>query len=358
MKIKAWTMAELSVAMVIIIVLSYASITVMKTNNVNSAKIFTYAMMKNFAYANGAISDKYGEFYPSSASETSGDWYCKNLSDMFNMTNSPDCKTESAKFNFPNGATVEGIAKPWSVPYLYRSETCLDTKWCKEEPDFLYKNILLDVNGDKAPNKLGIDRVPLRVYRGYSALGGDISGLVTPACGEYDYVHDPKGNVVKLTVNSYCETGFDFIQDNELVSYNIYRTDKVLDSMKDWSSGKMKDKSTTATLVIGTIPYMQADCMAYGGNGFFNKVQCSTAGYRLHEKCANYDICKKCSGTLYGSSYNVCPASYNSVAACQSHAQELSGLTKGPEQSCFAILNKPMQGVGFLSGVLMGDIDM
>lgn len=358
MKLKAWTMAELSVALVIIIVLAYASINVMKTNTLNSAKIFTYAMMKNFAYANGAISDKYGEFYPDDASEASGDWYCNSISDMFNLTNTPNCSSTNAQFVFPNGVTVDGLAQAWSIPYKYKSDTCLDNELCKEAPDFLYKNILLDTNGTKGPNTLGIDRVPLRIYRGYSALGGDISGLVTPACGTYDYVHDPNGNVVNLNTNSYCETGFDFIQDNELISYNIYRADKVLDGMKDWSGGKMKDKSTTATLVIGTIPYMQADCMAYGGNGFFNKIQCEAAGYKLHEKCSNYDICKECSGTLYGNSYNVCPEAYNSISSCQSHAQDLSGIEEGPEQSCFIMLNKPMQGLGFLSGVLMGDIDM
>ena len=78
MKIKAWTMAELAVSMLIVIVLSYASITVMKTNDNNQAKIFTYAMMKNLSYGHGSISDTHGEFYPEDANESSGDWYCRN----------------------------------------------------------------------------------------------------------------------------------------------------------------------------------------------------------------------------------------------------------------------------------------
>ena len=40
---KAWTMAELAVSMVVLIVLSYISVSAMKTNTNHQAKIFLYA---------------------------------------------------------------------------------------------------------------------------------------------------------------------------------------------------------------------------------------------------------------------------------------------------------------------------
>ncbi|MBQ8635455.1 hypothetical protein IJX73_03790 [bacterium] len=357
MKIKAWTMAELAVSMLILIVLSYASITVTKVNGNNQAKIFTYAMMKNLSYGHGSISDKYGEFYPEDADETSGDWYCKNLADIFALSNTPSCATTTAVFKFANGVKIEGLSRAWVAPYTYKADSCIDEKHCKEEPDFWYKNILLDVNGDSNPNKIGVDRIPLRIYRGFTALGGDISGLVVPACGTYDYTYDPTGAIKYLNSGSYCADSINLIENNELISYNIYRADDVLEGMKDWSSGDMKDKTTTASLVAGSISYMEADCKAYGGNGFFNKIQCYQAGYKLHENCANHDICKDCNGTLYGTTYNVCPTSYASNEACATRANTLND-KDGPDQSCFVLLNRPTQGLGFMAGALMGDIDM
>ncbi len=357
---KAWTMAELAVSMVVLIVLSYISVSAMKTNTNHQAKIFLYATMKNLAYANGRISDERGEFYPEDANESSGDWYCKNLVDTFTLKNSPNCSSESTYFQFANGVTIDGLARAWSAPYKYKSSSCVSN--CVETPDFWYKNIMIDTNGrSKAPNKIGVDRFPMRLYRGYNSSGTNLAGMVYPACGTYDYVYNPTGTQVKMETGSYCETNSNFIEESELISYNIYRVDQTLSEMKDWSSGKMKDKEVGATLILGQQSFMKADCLAYGGNGFFNKLQCNAAGYKLHELCANYDICKDCKGSMHGTSYNVCPASYNSVLTCQTQAAALNPVAAGehrPDQSCFIMMNRPMSGLGFLGGALLGDIDM
>lgn len=372
MKKRAWTMAEMTVAMIIVIVLSYASITSIKTTSNNQGKILMYATVKNLLYANGAISDQYGEFYPESESKNDiknnsfpGTWYCNRLKDMLTTTNDPNCGSASATFNFPNGVKVYGLAGNWQYPYTYRNSdsiACTSNSFCSATADFYYRNIMVDVNGDSKPNEVGIDRFLLRIYRGFTPLGTDISGYVYPRCGSYDYVIDPTGatkymNVQADTSAIACPTSnFDFINDNEILSYNIYKVDKTL-------ADGVRGKEATATLVVGQLPLMKADCMAYGGNGVFNKYQCSQAGFYIHPDCAHYDLCLDCSGKLFDKdalAYNVCPTGYRSISTCQTKAtaNNPTASTNTPNQTCFMVLNRPTGGLGFFAGAVMGDFDM
>lgn len=363
MKIKAWTLAEMAIGLAIVMLLTYATMTITKSNNNNKAKLFVYGAIKNIAMGNGSISDKYGEFFPEGTDETAGAWYCNEIKDVFALANDPNCADVNAIFKFGNGLTIQGLAKNWTAPYKYKNASCT-ASYCKETPDFWYKNLLIDINGNGVkPDKLGVDRFPMRLYKGFSAMGADLSGIVYPACGTYDYVNDPNGTKRTMTTGGYCESGFNFLEDRNVVSYNIYKADNILSKMKERSGGEvynggtMKDKNVTATLVQGSMSFMEADCMAYAGNGFFNKLQCSAAGYRLHPDCAHYDMCTLCNDSLYGTNYNVCPADYNTQAKCRERATAINSHTN-VDRSCFVLLNKPMGGLGFLGGALMGDLDM
>ena len=370
---KAWTMAELAVAMVIVIILSYASLTSIKLTSNNQGKILMYATIKNLMYANGSISDKYGEFYPESqykadvaAGSFSGNWYCNEMKEMLSTTNTPDCNSASTTFNLPNGVKVYGLAGNWQYPYTYKNSntTACSTGasgFCSAAADFYYRNIMVDVNGDSAPNEVGIDRFLLRIYRGFTPLGTDISGQIYPRCGTYDYTIDPTGATKNMTTNAHssataCVSGQNFIDDNEIISYNIYRPDNTL------TSG-VNGKEVTASILAGKLSLIKADCMAYGGNGIFNKYQCSQAGYYLHPECAHYDLCEDCSGQLFGKStlaYNVCPTGYRSVANCKTKATANNPTASAhtPNQACFVMLNRPTGGMGFFAGAVMGEFDM
>ena len=369
---KAWTMAEMAVAMVIVIILSYASLSSTKMTSNNQGKFLMYATMKNIMYANGAISDKYGEFYPESqykadvaAGSFSGNWYCSQMKEMLTTTNEPNCASASTTFNFPNGVKVYGLAGNWQYPYTFRntdSIACTSNTFCSAAADFYYRNIMVDVNGDSKPNTVGVDRFLLRIYRGFTPLGTDISGQVYPRCGTYDYTIDPTGATKQLTsiVSGSgvpaCVSGENFIDDNEIISYNIYRPDRTL-------SGEVTGKEVTASLIAGKLSLLKADCMAYGGNGIFNKYQCSQAQYYIHPECAHYDLCVDCSGKLFDNdslSYNVCPAGYRSASACQTKATANNPTASDdtPNQPCFITINRPTGGLGFFAGAVMGELDM
>ena len=373
---KAWTMAELAVAMVIVIILSYASLTSIKTTSNNQGKILMYATIKNLLYANGSISDKYGEFYPEAESKKDiknfvnsgtafpGTWYCNEMKEMLSTTNTPDCSNAATTFNLPNGVKVYGLAGNWQYPYTYKNPNavaCSADRQCNALPDIYYRNIMVDVNGDSRPNEVGIDRFLLRIYRGFTPLGTDVSGQVYPRCGTYDYITDPTGTTKYMTTlansnSTTCVSGQNFIDDNEIVSYNIYRPDKTL------TSG-VKDKEVTASIVAGKLSLIKADCMAYGGNGLFNKYQCSKAGYFIHPECAHYDLCADCSGNLFDKStlgYNVCPEGYRSIDSCKTKAaaNNPTASTHTPNQACFVMLNRPTGGLGFFAGAVMGEFDM
>ncbi|MBR5774501.1 MAG: hypothetical protein IKY44_06595, partial [Clostridia bacterium] len=67
MKKQAWTLAELTVVIVVILILAKASISVARTMDINKGRIYMYATMRNLTMGNLAIKEKFGEFVSSFA---------------------------------------------------------------------------------------------------------------------------------------------------------------------------------------------------------------------------------------------------------------------------------------------------
>ncbi len=352
MKKTAWTMAELTIAMIVIIVISAISLTVFKPN-MQKAAIYMYAIIKNLEKANNAISEKYGEFYPNDAKSrddnnaVADDWYCVNLADMLSLTQVANCKKSATNgdvnFRFANGITIQGVASSWKRPYPTSS--------------YYIKNIVVDIDGEKGFNKIGIDRFPLRIYN-----GGAYDGTIKPINCANDIVYDDEYKIVTLSDSTgkspFCKQKFDssgasannnFLTNNEVISYDIYRPDNA-------------EEETTASIVVWSASPMEADCGAYGGNGFYIREHCNTFGQTINAKCAKEETCSSCTST--NPAYNVCPSKNTDGSAIaagsrtEAGCKTLAATTNPNDVACFTLLHRPSQGLGAIAGGLLEEVDI
>ena len=263
------------------------------------------------------------------------DKYCYNVADVFALDEAANCTAsdnEDVNLRFANGVTIQGLASDWIKPYA--------------DSPFSFKNIVIDADGEQGANKVGIDRFPLRVFK-----GGAFEGVLQALNCDEDRIYEREANVYyDLTTSSgkspYCKDGFnanktastsDFLNDNTLVSYNIYRPIEVA------------EQARSALVVSGLAP-LEADCIAHGGEGFFPARHCKSEGFEIHPKCINKRLCETCKG----SGYNVCPDGVTKVEECNAIAISQNPL----DVSCYVYIKKPTAGFGIVAGSIIGDIDI
>ena len=157
MKKNAWTLAELITALTIIILLSGFMISMYKPNT-NKGRVMVNSVIRNLTQANSALIETdellNSTFdlikYPNASNL---DWYCTKLTNILSIKGSPDCTATNNATNtkvnatLANGVTIQGLANKWVKPY--------------NTADYEIKDILLDVNGSKGPNKVWLDRYPV-----------------------------------------------------------------------------------------------------------------------------------------------------------------------------------------------------
>ena len=353
MKSKAWTMAELTIAVMVIIILSAISMSVTKNININKAKIFMYAVLRNLNLGNVAVTEaNESVFYPSTAATSdedtsvTNDWYCLHLVDNFTLKGSPDCtkkysndKDATINFTFTNGVTFQGFATKWKNAY-----SGLD-----------YKNVVVDVDGEGGSNKVGVDRFPLRIFKGKTHQGDNANGMIFPVnCDSTkDTLTTSDGATVTLELNPYCFDKFDatgsnkkanLALDTEVLTNNIYRVTNA-------------EKETSAQTMIAARSTMEADCMAHGPKGFYGAKVCADNGFKLHQKCAHTFVCSGCD-----SAENVCPdqddeGTLGTEETCNTKAGE-NEAAAGKAFRCFVFLNKPTSGMGMIGSSIMQEIGM
>ncbi len=355
-KISAWTMVEVIIALSLILLLSGMCLTVYKPN-VQKARIFVYAALKNLTRGNLAILQKDEDIDElpmgrakniANNTNTDKDAYCIALADVFALKSLPDCKVDSEVYantkvniTFPNESTVQGLTNNWITPY--------------PESEFKFKNIVLDIDGSKGVNKVWVDRFPLRIYNG-GAFTGNIQAV---DCSD-DAVYKEDGTKIALDTNAkgknpYCKQGFTsngaevkkaFPRDKKVISYDVFRA-------------ATDEEETTGVLIASALSPMEADCGAYGGAGFFHKKQCgdTTKGvYRILSKCATTENCDTCATTGAGA---ICPKKAddsgvtNNATECKAVATSLNP----SDLTCFIVLHKPSGGTTFLLETLVGEFD-
>ena len=304
MKKNAWTLAEMMIAMVILIILCSASMTIMKGINTNKARIYLYSAMKSFGQAHGVILERYGSFSPAedTDSATNIDWYCINAADVYSLARNPVCNTTTSantpNLYLPNGIALYGLSSSW-------------TKGWSDDAPFEYKNIMVDINdgNGEGPNKVGVDRFPFRLYRGKTVTGINLDGMVYSVNCRNDKYTKSDGTTVNASVSSpYCNSSnIDFNSDDEILTYDIYR--------------KETKESEYAKIMLANRSLKEADCKAYGGTGFFTQQECNSAGYKLLPKCAKQDLCD-----------------LMEVEADKTACESAIATNNAEEQSCFSII--------------------
>ncbi len=350
-KKSGWTLAELVIALIFIIVISVIGINVFNPN-VQKSKIFIYAFLKNLTAANSAIITNKGDVIGTMEPDLIDyDWYCLQLADTlttseFNCEYEADDTLNAKKVNItlPNGITIQGLTNPWRKPNCTGCE-------------FQFKNIMVDLDGEKGLNKLWSDRFPLRIYQ-----GGDMSGQIQTINCEDQQMYASDGTIVDLTnddgLSPYCYKGFNmdkgaenknFWEDKEVVTYDVYRPNS-------------QNEEGSAELVASAQSILDADCGAYGGDGFYTKKQCSYYSKRIFPQCATDSLCANCRSTETTNSYDICPIrdpddsslGITDTTTCMDAANEFNP----KKSSCFIVLHRPGMPLPiFLQGIV-GQLDM
>lgn len=337
MKKTAWTMTEMVIAIVVLAMLSGICASLFKPN-IQKARMFIYSAMRDINGANEGILEKYGTLNQQDLSEDStDDYYCVHVADLLNLSTAANCAKNAAadavNIRYSNGVTIQGLASAWQNPY--------------PDSPFQFKNFVVDINGSSGPNKVWVDRFPLRVIGGpgYATEGS----VVVVNCGSEVVYNDvqatPDDVAVASTANNpYCKDGWsasgtanttDFTNDNQIISYDVLR------------ASTESDEEVKAITLMSGVSQKLADCSAFGGTEGLNSAGvCNTASMRLLKECANQSTCLKCLT-------NSCPAGSSNASGCKTIAA-----TSNPENLyCFIKLHKPSIGAHFIFQAILGNMD-
>ena len=344
MKKFAWTLIELMIAIAVVIMLSAFLISGYKPG-ANKNKLFFYSAMSNLTKANIAVMERNstGGLNGDLLEDGTTDWYCAQLADVISIASAPNCTQTQAStaatavnMTFPNGITFQGLANKWTSVYDGASGE--------------YKNIVIDIDGpEKGPNKPGVDRFPIRVFRGQVKT----EGIVMPVNCKNDKVWNPSGNsgtgalVSFKTPSPYCKSGTaysgsivsrDFTIDDEIITYDIFKV-------------QSSDENAKLKMIASGLSAFEADCGAYGGvEGFYSQSECATAGVKIHTNCVTTDNCAKC--TTGNCPLNASGTQTNATS-CKTYAE-----TSNPNNyPCFTVMHKPSGGVPFFLQAIIGDIE-
>ena len=409
-KHNAFSLAEIAIAMIIIMIISSFAVGFFKPN-AQKARLFTYAAIMNLQKGNSAVMGKYQSLLADSinpaqcpakdysygctscsppnidclaceksyklVTDSKGgtpkkvcqniytesisyygiasdkDGYCLRLADNFTLKGTPYCDRKEAgdatvNFRFANGSTIQGLATPWVKPFA--------------NSEFQFKNIVYDINGEDGANKVWVDRIPLRIY-----AEGAVNGTVMPVnCTENkDVVYDGDTEIIltEKQKNPYCKQKWDatgavanknFLLDNQVISFDVYRLEST-------------DETAVGKLVLGSQSLMQANCKAYGDTGLFHRKECSAIndniddaankkGIRIDQKCITSRECHRC---WKDNSSNMCPRADNGQDVVDFESCMAIRNKYNPEDiNCFMLPHKPSVGASFIFNGMLDNLSL
>ena len=144
--------------------------------------------------------------------------------------------------------------------------------WGLEKAPLKYENTLIkdffiDINGSKGENKIGTDRTPLRMYS-----TGRLGGILTPVNCSKD---DEKYYGIKYSPICLNETQINFLANNLPFGFDILQI--------GGKNGKTKK-------INANIPFLRADCVAFGGELIAGNY-CNSKGYYWNTACYYDYLC-------------------------------------------------------------------
>ena len=176
------------------------------------------------------------------------DVFCNYLMEKYSLDGNCNVNVvanEGASLTLKNGVEIFGFEKQ-------------PKKYAKT----LYKDILIDTNGPKGKNEIGIDRLPLR----YHSSGYIWARLLPVNCNssdEKDY---------EMERSSYCPKGYEvnFLTTNYPLSFDAYQIDENKNRLKT---------------VISNASFLRADCAAFGGDLLGFSDYCDKRGFYWLKNC-------------------------------------------------------------------------
>ena len=114
------------------------------------------------------------------------------FADNFALKGDANCSINASNtdvnITLPNGMTYQGLTNEWKTPFDGSSTQ--------------FKNVVVDIDGQKGKNKLWIDRFPMRIYR-----EGDLVGVVALVdCSDDNYYNTDTDPKVILETKSFKKT--------------------------------------------------------------------------------------------------------------------------------------------------------
>ena len=391
----AWTLAELMMALIFIMVIAGFLISNFKPSQQN-AKIKAYAGIRNIEKGIVSVGDYYTKaaatkarehndsnnnvittgavkrtiFYKNAAIESAGnDTFCMILADAFSLKEAPNCSNKNIdlatpNFVFPNGMEIYGLS---SEPFTFFTKANIGESF-QDDTNFesvaAYKNIMIDVDGAKGKNRIGVDRFPLRIY--------SLDNVVFPVnCNEsafFDWRYEnttgkATPSLSSAQKNPYCKGGknFDGAQskqnfwlDNEMITFDTFRN-TIIKREGDTANNKSNIEQNNESIAF-TRNAAETICGVFGGTRFLSVAQCTAYGYRIFDKCPSKESCLTCS-----TGGNVCPKNGSNVTTQGENGTCISlyNSLNNKQNFCYYGLHRPSAGMSaIVSGIMGGELDM
>lgn len=176
------------------------------------------------------------------------DSICQVLRDKYDSSANCEIKDtigQDYSIKFKNGITLHGFEKR---PYEFEG--------------VLVKDIIIDTNGLKGENTIGMDRVPIRIYS-----SGRMGGKLSPVnCRVSDY------RDFGIDYASICAGGADinFMDSKIPLSYNIFQ---------------IGGKKGQSKYVGKNVSFLRADCTAFGAELIGADEYCELKGFQWATAC-------------------------------------------------------------------------
>lgn len=214
--------------------------------------------IKNSKYAYQLIQSELIELYKQKgfiyeSLTQDNDPFCEILKDKYDNTGSCNVGVINAQGNIklPKGITLHGF----------------ENRPIKSDGT-LVKDIIIDVNGQKGENVLGVDRAPIRIYSS-GRMGGKISPVNCKTSDVRDY---------GLEYSYICTAGVDINFMDSKTPFNF-------------SILQIGGKKGESRYIAKNVTFLRADCMAFGGELIGALELCETRGYQWTTACYHDYFC-------------------------------------------------------------------
>lgn len=289
---QAWTMAELTVAMIVLGVLMGLSIQVMKPHRIKVIP-FAYAAVKNLTgAAKYVLKENNSKKLPDDVVAkpvANSNKTCVQMAEILSLVGNYTCvKTTATKpastkggvgnpnFQTSNLITYSGLEKDYTVT---QRGTATASNECATV-DVGMKDLMIDVNGDDGDNKVGIDQFPVKLLQSGEVVPGTCanitSGTAPSVCSGKPFASPTFARHPSCGANTTK-----FIDDKYPFGYNVYRSRVVTDA--EIASGEYKKDERITETVAMEISFAKADCISR--NNVLTRTQCAKLGYAPYDDC-------------------------------------------------------------------------